>query len=91
MEACEYHTQLVSDIAVLKDNTNYIKDTICKHIVDSDKSGGYRERVLILEQSVSQLKKAMWMRVIVAGFIGGLLGTGSSDAIGLVLKWIMKS
>jgi hypothetical protein len=89
-ETCEYHTQLVADIAVLKDNTSYIRNTVCKHIEEGERDGGYRDRLLILEQAVSELKKAMWVRVIVSGFIGGLLGTGSSDAIGVVIKWIMK-
>ena len=90
-DTCDYHTQLVSDIAVLKDNTTYIRNTVCKHIEEGERDGGYRDRLLILEQAVYSLKKAMWIRVIVAGFIGGLLGTGSSDAIRLVIKWIMKS
>jgi len=89
MEQCEYHVLLVSDIAVIKNDLTYIKDRICSHVEEGEKTGGFRDRLLLLEQSVSELKKAMWTRVIVAGFIGGLLGTGSSDAIGLVLKWVM--
>ena len=89
-DICEYHTQLVSDIAVIKNDLQYIKDNFCKHIVEADAKGGFRDRIIILEQNVSALKKAMWMRVGVAGVIGGLVGSGSADAIALFLKWVMK-
>jgi hypothetical protein len=89
-ETCEYHTQLVADIAVLKDNTNYIRNKICKHVDEGEKEGGFRDRLLLLEQAVSELKKAMWIRVAVAGAIGGLIGSGSNDVLVMFIKWIMK-
>jgi len=89
-ETCSDHTALVSDIAVIKNDLKYIKDKVCDHIHEGEKDGGFRDRVIILEQSLSALKKAMWIRVGVAGLIGGLIGSGSADALGVFLKWIMK-
>jgi hypothetical protein len=96
-ETCEYHTLLVADIAVIKTDVSYIKKyidsqdiRITKHIDEGEKQGGFRDRVIILEQAVEALKKAMWIRVGVAGVIGGLVGSGSADAIALFLKWVMR-
>lgn len=54
---------------------------ICGHINEGDKQGGFRDRIIILEQEVSALKKAEWGRVITAGLIGGLIGNLSPDLI----------
>lgn len=89
-ETCEYHVQLVSDIAVIKTDISYIKDKVCTHIQEGEEKGGFRDRLIILEQSVSELKKAMWGRLIVSGIIGGLIGSGSVDALNLFFQWIMK-
>ena len=91
IETCEYHTELASDIAVIKNSIQNIEKSFSKHIDDAEKQGGYRDRLSSLEQVVSALKKAMWCRVGIAGLIGGLIGSGSADAINVVLKWIMKS
>ena len=89
LETCEYHTQLVSDIAVIKSTLETIKDKICTHVTEGEEKGGFRDRLIILEQSVGELKRAMWGRVMVAGLIGGLVGNGSADVISLFLKWVM--
>lgn len=86
-ETCQYHTEFVKDIAILKENTNYIRNKICKHVDEGEKEGGFRDRLLILEQSVSELKKAMWSRVIVSGVIGGLLGGKLAPE---VINWLLK-
>jgi len=54
---------------------------ICGHINEGDKQGGFRDRIIILEQEVSALKQAEWGRVIAAGVIGGLIGNLSPDLI----------
>lgn len=96
-ETCEYHTQLVSDIAVIKTDVSYIKKyiesqdaRIAKHIDEGEKQGGFRDRLITLEQQMDNFKKAMWIRVGVAGILGGLIGSGSADVIALFLKWVMK-
>lgn len=97
METCTYHTELVSDIATIKSDVTYIRETLdkqdarmTKHVDEGDKVGGFRDRLIILEQEIAALKKAMWVRVGVAGAVGGLIGSGSTEAITLFLRWVMK-
>ena len=96
-EMCEEHIKMATDVATIKQLLNdmhasfqEVKLRFVGHIQDEEKPGGRHDRLLILEQEVSALKKAMWARVTVAGLIGGLIGSGASDAIGIFLKWIMK-
>ena len=79
-----------SRISKLESGFEYFIKRTADHIAEGDKVGGYRDRVLLLEQSVSELKKAMWARVGVAGLIGGLIGSGSADILNLFFKWIMN-
>ena len=88
-EVCEYHTELVRDLAIIKNDIGYIKDKVCSHIEEGEKQGGFRDRLLILEQSVSSLKKAEWGRLITASLIGGLLGKLSPDMFDFLLKAVM--
>jgi len=81
MEYCEQHQVIATDMAVIKNDLQYIKDRICSHITQGEEKGGFRDRLIILEQSVSELKKAEWTRVITAGAIGGLIGNISPDLI----------
>jgi len=89
-EICNQHVQLASDIAVIKNSLQNIEKKFCQHIEEADRQGGFRDRVIILEQNLSALKKPMWIRVGVAGLIGGLIGSGSTDALALFIKWIIK-
>jgi len=58
----------------------------CKHIEEGEKEGGYRDRLLLLEQAVSVLKKSYWKTAIVCGIIGGLLGKLSPEICNLLVK-----
>lgn len=42
MDPCEYHTQLVSDIAVIKNDLQYIKSRVAGHIDEGEKQGGFK-------------------------------------------------
>ena len=86
MDQCEYHVKLVSDIAVIKTNLDYIKNKVCSHVEDGEKDGGYRDRLLIVEREVSALKKAEWSRVLVAGLVGGLIGNLTPDIFGFLIR-----
>lgn len=88
-DICEQHIQLASDIAVIKNSIKNIEEGITKHINEAESRGGYRDRLIILEQEVSVIKKMMWIRVSIAGIIGGLIGSGSADAISLLIKWMI--
>ena len=96
-EICDQHLQIATDMATIKQLVNDmhtsfsdVKLRFVGHIQEGEKAGGVRDRLLLLEQEVAALKKAMWARVIISGLIGGLIGSGSADAIGLFLKWVMK-
>ena len=89
MDTCDAHTQLVSDIAVIKNDLTYIKDRVCIHIAEGETKGGFRDRLIVLEQSVDSLKKAEWQRVIVAGLVGGLVSQLTPEVFGWLIKMIV--
>ena len=60
------------------------------HVIEGDKSGGFRDRLLKMEIEVGDLKKSRWITTIVGGIIGGLVGAGSKDVLTTLLNWIMK-
>ena len=64
----------------------YLSSKICSHIQQGEEKGGFRDRLIIMEQDISALKKAEWTRVIVAGVIGGLIGNLSPDLVNALLK-----
>ena len=84
-EQCNYHTQLVADIAVMKADIAYIRQSVCNHVEEGDKAGGWRDRLLVLEEEVRAFKKIAWTRLIVAGLIGGLIADGTPE----VMKFIV--
>ena len=59
---------------------------VCKHIDDGEKQGGFRDRVLILEETVSALKRSYWKTALTCGIIGGLLGKISPDIFNLLVR-----
>lgn len=77
-----------SRITKLETGFEYFIKRTADHIAEGDKQGGFRDRVVILEQQVSALKKAEWTRVITAGVIGGLIGNLSPDLIRSIL-WLL--
>lgn len=91
METCDAHAELVTGLAILKNDTTYIRNKICKHVDEGEKEGGFRDRLLLLEQSVAELKKAQWTRALVSGLIGGLVGGRlAPEVMNLIIKMIIK-
>ncbi|MFA4991385.1 MAG: hypothetical protein WC569_02275 [Candidatus Omnitrophota bacterium] len=86
-ETCENHTSLVADIAVIKTDIKYIKNKVCSHIDEGEKSGGFRDRLIVAEQAIDVIKKGYWKSSLVAGLIGGLLGKISPD----IFDWLVKA
>ena len=90
-DTCEAHAEFVTGLAVLKNDTQYIRNKICKHVEEGEKEGGFRDRLLLLEQSVSEIKKAQWTRALVSGLIGGLVGGRlAPEVVNLVIKMMFK-
>ena len=94
---CEQHQEIATTLAVLNETIknlkfsfDEVKDKMCEHIHEGEKAGGVRERLTLLEIEVKALKTAIWWRVIVAGIIGGLIGSGSTEAIQQLVKYLMK-
>ena len=58
------------------------------HVLEGDKSGGFRDRLLKAEIEISDIKKNRWFTAIMGGIIGALIGSGSSEAIVLLIKWL---
>jgi len=85
-EVCDYHVNLVADIAVIKTDIRYIKDKVCNHVTEGEGPGGWRDRLVILEQEVRTIKSSIWKIGLASGMIGALLG----DAAPEVIKWITR-
>lgn len=90
-ETCVSHTELVANIAVMKNDISYIRSKVCKHVEEGEKEGGFRDRLLLVEQEADILKKAMWVKIGVAGMIGGLIGGRlAPEVINLLVKVLLK-
>jgi len=85
-EVCDYHVTLVADIAVIKTDIKYIKDKVCNHVTEGEGPGGWRDRLVILEQEVRALKSSIWKIGLASGMIGALLGNATPE----VIKWVAK-
>jgi len=85
-EVCDYHVNLVADIAVIKTDIRYIKDKVCNHVTEGEGPGGWRDRLVILEQEVRTLKSSIWKIGLASGMIGALLGNATPELI----KWITR-
>lgn len=87
MPQCEEHTQLIADVAVIKNDISYIRTRVCEHIDEGEKQGGFRDRVLVLERELGHFKA--W--IFVAGVLGGLVGKLTPDVISFLLKCVFAN
>jgi len=97
MEFCDYHTQLVADIAVIKNEIVFIKERVCKHIEEGEEKGGFRDRLVVVElavttlrEEISALKTAKWITAGVAGLVGGLVSQLTPEVTSWVVSLIVK-
>ncbi len=97
---CAYHIKLfadfadkisenISEVRAIKIDVAYIKDRVCKHVEDGEKEGGYRDRLIIVETTIKELRGSIWRAAGVGGVIGALLGSGSRDILVLFINWII--
>lgn len=61
------------------------------HVLEGDKAGGFRDRLLLVETSVKDMSKRIWFVAITGGVIGALIGSGSTEALSVFIKWVMKT
>ena len=64
--------------------------THASHVVEGDKSGGFRDRLLKAEIDIKTLKERFWQSSLIGGVIGALIGSGSKDVIAFLVSWIFK-
>lgn len=95
MEQCPDHVQIVADMAVIRTDLKYIREKICAHVIEGEREGGFRDRLLIAEKEVlvaqreiSVLKQWMWKVCLMAGFAGGLLGKLTPDTLNFLARCV---
>ena len=60
-----------------------------EHVIEGDKQGGFRDRLLLVELDVKSLKERFWQSSLIGGVIGALIGSGSGQVITTLIKWFM--
>lgn len=90
MEQCDYHTKLVADIAVIKNDIEYIKNSVVKHIKEGEEPGGFRDRLLILEGKVDDMTKLFLLKLVSAAVLGGIVSDAIPETLHLIVKFILK-
>lgn len=60
------------------------------HVIEGEKVGGARDRLLRVEIDVKNLKERFWQSSLIGAVIGTLIGSGSKEAIGMFINWLMK-
>jgi len=67
-----------------------ILKTHSSHVMEGDQKGGFRDRLLIAEFNIKDLKERFWTSALVGGVIGALVGTGSKDLLVTLINWFIK-
>lgn len=65
-----------------------IEGKVCRHIDEGERSGGVRDRVLVLEREIGVLKQGYWKVGLSTGFLGALLGQITPEVLTTLVKWI---
>ena len=75
----------------LQSDLRYIKENTCRHIQEGEGVGGWRDRLLVVEQETSTLKKSYWKTCVVAGIIGGLVGNISPEIFNFFVRFVLAN
>ncbi|MFA5037972.1 MAG: hypothetical protein WC479_12445, partial [Candidatus Izemoplasmatales bacterium] len=51
------------------------------HVMEGEKEGGFRDRLLKAEIDIKTIKERFWQSSLIGGIIGALVGTGSKDIL----------
>lgn len=90
-DMCGHHVQLSNDLAVIKNDLEYMRNRVTQHVDEGEREGGYRDQMLIMKRDIDDLKKRFWISSAVGGLIGAVVGSGSNDVIVMFIKWIVGS
>ena len=60
------------------------------HVLEGDKLGGFRDRLMRVEIEVKELRERFWKSALIGGIIGALIGSGSKDVIVSLINWCIK-
>ena len=82
--------KIAEDIATIKNELKDLKNTTFRHVEEGDRDGGFRDRLIVLEQEISALKKMAWIRLMIASLIGGFVANGAPEAVLWIVKAIIK-
>ena len=90
----ETHTCLKEkEFAEIQTTLKYISERLLTHVVEGDRVGGYRDRLLVMEEclkatkkEISTIKQGYWRACIASGIIGGMLGNLTPDLINVLIK-----
>jgi hypothetical protein len=82
--------ELTVMLQVLKEGLERIECKVGTHILEGEKEGGFRDRLLLVELAVKELRRRFWLSAGVGGLIGALIGAGATDILRIFLTWIMS-
>jgi len=95
-EIIKNHAKLYTSIAVIEMMLTEIKDKVISHIEDGERRGGYRDRLVTVEnqnetlqKELIAIKKGIWKIGVTAGVIGGLIGHGTPELAKFILKVVL--
>lgn len=67
------------------------------HVIEGDSAGGFRDRVLVLEQTakkhdedIKDLRRAVIYNAAIGGIIGGLIANCVPEVMKVLISWITK-
>jgi len=98
MKTCTFHGLLVEKLANIETTVRFIKERLEEdrsrvktHIHEGECEGGFRDRLQNVEQTISAMKKAEWVRVSVAAVVGGLIARTAPDIIWKLIETGVRS
>lgn len=86
---CSDHINFATKVGNIEFMLTEIRDKICCHITQGEEKGGFRDRLIVVEQEVAALRKSVWKIGMAAGFMGALIGNIAPEVISLFVKFLV--
>lgn len=98
-ETCPEHIKFATQQGVIINKLDNIEARMATHVTEGEKVGGWRDRLLMLEgdvknhkddvqKEIGALKRAMWLRTVISGILGGMIANGSDEAFRMFVKFL---